>query len=353
MKIIMKKNILKNIILIMMVFVFSFSNKSILYAEDINLSNIDVENINREAFQNAQEVVTVDENINFLSVLNQDNSQDSEENIILQDPVDTVVVQDTVNPQESVDHTTLVDTKDDTEIVLTDTNGEDKEEEIDISQDQNTNTDNQATNGEGEDQDNLNNTNENQDESNQDQDIKVEENIDNQEVIEEQSVIVVSKPKPLYRFSISKNLPSFKKIKNPAKLAQKEVKVLDKKTKIANVLNNNEIVNIPDTVDSQVDSTVNSSVDNETGVVNLSGSCSDMYFVVLLYKNESDYREDRGSYILNKAFKCENGNFSYSVSDLPKNLSSGTYYMLIGDQGERGTWTPATQLTEININREE
>lgn len=96
----------------------------------------------------------------------------------------------------------------------------------------------------------------------------------------------------------------------------------------------------------------NASVDVSTGDVHLSGSCSNTYFVVLLFKNQTDYDTDPRSYILNKAFPCENGQYSYAVSDLPPTLQNGVYYLLVGEQGDTGSWKPITSLTEITINKQ-
>lgn len=91
-------------------------------------------------------------------------------------------------------------------------------------------------------------------------------------------------------------------------------------------------------------------IDNETGAMNIAGACSDVWFVVLLFKNERDYARDPRSHVLNQAFPCVGGQFSYSISELPSTLPSGTYYLLVGQQGDRGAWTPITALTEITIN---
>ncbi len=93
------------------------------------------------------------------------------------------------------------------------------------------------------------------------------------------------------------------------------------------------------------------SVDSETGVLTVSGACSSAYFVVLIFKNQTDYEVDPRSFIVNRAYPCENGSYSYSIDRLPPTLANGMYYLMIGEQGERGAWTPATGLTEIAINR--
>ncbi len=99
-----------------------------------------------------------------------------------------------------------------------------------------------------------------------------------------------------------------------------------------------------------VRSTIETDIDTE-GVMNLSGVCTEAYYVVLLFKEKDDYDRDPRSYILNKAYPCESGQFTYALEQLPSSLPTGTYYLLIGSQGERGGWTPVTALTEVTINR--
>jgi hypothetical protein len=81
----------------------------------------------------------------------------------------------------------------------------------------------------------------------------------------------------------------------------------------------------------------------------VSGQCSDPYFVVLLYKNEEDYNENPSSYIFNKAYPCENGEYSYAISQLPFNLKSGRFYLLVAGQGATGSWKPITALIPVGI----
>lgn len=91
--------------------------------------------------------------------------------------------------------------------------------------------------------------------------------------------------------------------------------------------------------------------DNTEGVMDISGACASTYYVVLIYKQESDYDRDRSSYVINKAYPCEGGAFSYKVQDLPLTLKNGTYYVLIGEQGDSGPWSPVTALTQVEIQR--
>lgn len=111
------------------------------------------------------------------------------------------------------------------------------------------------------------------------------------------------------------------------------------------------------TKDGDIDSVVAVSdvltpqIDNAKGEISFAGTCSDTYFVVLLFKGANDYYDDPSSYILNKAYPCVGGRYAYSITDLPVNLQSGQYYLLVGQQGERGAWVPTTGLAEITINK--
>jgi hypothetical protein len=91
-------------------------------------------------------------------------------------------------------------------------------------------------------------------------------------------------------------------------------------------------------------------VDSETGKMTIAGECNNVWYVVILYKTARDYARDPRSHILNQTYPCEGGQFSYTISELPSTLPRGTYYLLVGEQGDRGGWTPITALTEISIN---
>lgn len=80
------------------------------------------------------------------------------------------------------------------------------------------------------------------------------------------------------------------------------------------------------------------------------GSCSSAYFVILLYKNIDDYADNPSSYVLNRAYACTNGAYSYDIRDLPETLSSGEYYLLVGEQGDSGPWVPITALAPVSIS---
>lgn len=97
--------------------------------------------------------------------------------------------------------------------------------------------------------------------------------------------------------------------------------------------------------------TITPEIDNATGIMQVSGSCSNTYYVILLFKNQDDYARDPKSYLLDKAYPCTSGTFSYQIADLPDSLQDGTYYLLVGEEGDKGPWAPITQLTEITINK--
>jgi hypothetical protein len=131
-------------------------------------------------------------------------------------------------------------------------------------------------------------------------------------------------PKPEYVFALSGNIIPTKRVVNEDGTKREEETVSD--------------VVVP-------------TVDNVTGVVRIEGACTDVYYVVLLFKNQDDYANDPRSFIVNRAYPCIDGHYSYEINRLPVNLENGKYYLLVGSQGERGMWKPITGLTEITINR--
>ncbi len=96
---------------------------------------------------------------------------------------------------------------------------------------------------------------------------------------------------------------------------------------------------------------LSTTVDTQSGMLNLSGTCSEKFYVVLVYRTAEDYDADPSSYVVNRAYPCEGGSFTYKIDELPNTIPNGTYYLLIGEQGARGGWKPVTPMTEITINR--
>jgi hypothetical protein len=111
---------------------------------------------------------------------------------------------------------------------------------------------------------------------------------------------------------------------------------------------NQDATNTPSTPDKTVTASPALNA-NDTNGLTVSGACSDPYFVILLYKNQSDYNNNPSSYIFNKAYPCENESYSYQISQLPFNLESGTFYLLVAGQGVKGSWKPITALIPVGI----
>lgn len=140
-------------------------------------------------------------------------------------------------------------------------------------------------------------------------------------------------PDPEYVFSVNtgKHIPAKRRVKEEVRDRFNRVTTVEK-----------EVI---------VDNAPQVTPDNREGTMQITSSCTNKYYVVLVYKNEGDYDRDRTSYIVNKAYPCQGGNFTYLLDDLPSTLQNGTYYVLIGEQGDTGGWLPISGLTEITINR--
>ncbi len=257
-----------------------------------------------------------------------------EDDINVQQPVEDLMVQETVSPQESISTEEIVNSDDETEVVPTE---EDNSTTDDLDENTPPKTEDEIESDEQPKEDSEEILTEDQ---NQEEDL--------QPLPEENLVIEVKKPKPIYSFALTqRNI-----------LTHKKVALTNQNRSISrgsiNQIDNSVVEESENTITEEVqdvNATVTTTIDSENGYLTLSGGCSSTYFVVLVYKNESDYAEDQSSYIFNKAFPCQGGVFSYTISQLPSNLSDGTYYILIGEQGDKGTWVPASQLTEINLNR--
>ncbi len=85
----------------------------------------------------------------------------------------------------------------------------------------------------------------------------------------------------------------------------------------------------------------------------IEGTCTKEYYVVLLFADPEGYLKDPSLAIINKAAACAWGTFKKLVdaSDLPENLSDGTYYLLTADQGTKGTWVPNATVHKIEIKK--
>ena len=83
--------------------------------------------------------------------------------------------------------------------------------------------------------------------------------------------------------------------------------------------------------------------------VQLSGVCSKPYVTILLFRNIDDYDKKPSNFIFNTATKCDGGKFSFSLDSLSADTVPATYYLLIGEQGEEGSWVPASASIPISI----
>ncbi len=81
----------------------------------------------------------------------------------------------------------------------------------------------------------------------------------------------------------------------------------------------------------------------------VSGNCTDAYFVIIVYKNQSDFMDKRNSFIVNQAHECPGKTFSFDLADLAQDIPSGTYYMLTASEGTTGSWTPISDIFPISI----
>jgi hypothetical protein len=82
----------------------------------------------------------------------------------------------------------------------------------------------------------------------------------------------------------------------------------------------------------------------------VSGECRSPYFVLLTYRGTDDYIERPQTFASNYAGSCSGGTFSYTMSHLPIDTPRDVYYLLIGEQGDRGPWIPVTNLLPIEIS---
>lgn len=74
-------------------------------------------------------------------------------------------------------------------------------------------------------------------------------------------------------------------------------------------------------------------------IISISGTCSDKYYALLVFKENDDYRKDPAKAFFNKAYPCPPAaSFSATVDLRDFNLPSGRYYLFVADEGERGSW---------------
>jgi hypothetical protein len=93
------------------------------------------------------------------------------------------------------------------------------------------------------------------------------------------------------------------------------------------------------------------SVNDSGDDVILSGTCSEDYYVVLIFKNADDYIKYPGRSLYNSAFACT-GSFTVDVNqslNVLSRLSSGTYYVIVASQTENGSWIPISSVVPFVV----
>ncbi|KND48272.1 MAG: hypothetical protein AB197_00665 [Parcubacteria bacterium C7867-002] len=92
-------------------------------------------------------------------------------------------------------------------------------------------------------------------------------------------------------------------------------------------------------------------VENEDNKsLTLKGSCSRKYFVILTYRNVTDYMDNISSSLINRAYECVGGSFVYNMSSLPAETTrDGSQYLLVAEQDEVGAWEPISDVYPISI----
>lgn len=74
-------------------------------------------------------------------------------------------------------------------------------------------------------------------------------------------------------------------------------------------------------------------------MIGVSGSCSDAYYAIVIFRAKDDYRKNPAASVFNQAFECPTDHkFSNGIELKNFNLPSGEYYFLVADQGNKGTW---------------
>jgi hypothetical protein len=79
---------------------------------------------------------------------------------------------------------------------------------------------------------------------------------------------------------------------------------------------------------------------NGTSTFVASTTCGDAYVAILIFPASVDYRADIDAAVYNEAFPCHL-NQPFMTTIAPSDLApspSGTYYIIIADQGKSGTW---------------
>ncbi len=94
---------------------------------------------------------------------------------------------------------------------------------------------------------------------------------------------------------------------------------------------------------------INVSTSGGGSSLEISGTCDKKYFVILTYRNLEDYIKKPRSFVVNRADECVQGKFAFDMATLSPETRGGAQYLVVGEQGEEGTWDVVSDLFPIDI----
>ena len=88
-----------------------------------------------------------------------------------------------------------------------------------------------------------------------------------------------------------------------------------------------------------------------TNTIQISGTCSAAYYTIIIFPDATDYEYNPSLAVYNEANKCVGGTFTQTISDLdlPPQLATGTYYLIVANQGTKGPWVPDPEIYPITF----
>ena len=80
----------------------------------------------------------------------------------------------------------------------------------------------------------------------------------------------------------------------------------------------------------------------DPNTIRVTGTCSETYYTILIFPDANDYVNNPALAFFNKAWLCASGSFDQTIADMefPPQLATGTYYLMVANQGKRGPWQP-------------
>lgn len=149
-----------------------------------------------------------------------------------------------------------------------------------------------------------------------------------------------------YSNSKHENAGSLKKVESNGSSASDHFQVAPLTKEF--VVDENTTANYGDkkvTLDSPEDLPVSTSFNNfaydqtKGESISITGSCSDAYYAILIFRSKDDYKKNPELAATNSAFECpEDKKFTKGFALKDFNLISGEYYFFVADQGKTGSW---------------